>query len=103
MLVLIYITCSDEIEASNIANILLENRLCGCCNIIKEINSMYWWEGKIEKDTESILIVKSLEEKIEKIISKVKEIHSYDNPCIIALPTLKVSDDYKDFINNEVK
>ncbi|WP_409200217.1 divalent-cation tolerance protein CutA [Methanobrevibacter sp. DSM 116169] len=102
MLVLIYITCQDKSEAKNIANTLLKMRLCGCCNIIDEIDSMYWWENKIESDEESVLIVKTIESKIDDIIAKVKQIHSYDNPCILAIPTLKISDDYRDFIEKEV-
>lgn len=103
MLVLIYITCSDEKESSKIGNYLVENRLCGCCNIIKDINSIYWWENKIESDNESILICKTLESKVDEIIATVKKIHSYDNPCILAIPTLKSSDDYTCFIEKEVE
>ncbi|MCC7554111.1 MAG: divalent-cation tolerance protein CutA [Methanobacteriaceae archaeon] len=102
MLVLIYITCQDKEEANNIGNTLVKNRLCACCNIIKQIDSIYWWENKIENDKESVLIAKTLESKIDDVISKVKETHSYDNPCILAIPTLKASEEYEDFINDEV-
>ena len=97
-----YVTCQDKNEAKNIGNILLENRLCGCCNIIDRIESIYWWNEKIENDEESVLIVKTKDDKIDEIISKVREIHSYENPCILALPILKASEDYKNFIEKEI-
>jgi periplasmic divalent cation tolerance protein len=102
MLKLIYITCSDKNEASNIGKILVENRLCGCCNIIKEIDSIYWWNKELEEDSESVLIAKTLDDNVDEVISKVKEIHSYDNPCILIIPILKTTEEFEDYINNEV-
>ncbi|MDL2246145.1 divalent-cation tolerance protein CutA [Methanobrevibacter sp. OttesenSCG-928-K11] len=103
MLKLIYITCSDKNEASAIGKTLVKNRLCACCNIINEISSIYWWDGELEEDSESVLIAKTLNENVDKVISKVKEIHSYDNPCILTIPVLKTTKEYEDYINNEVK
>ena len=103
MLKLIYITCADKNEASNIGKTLVENRLCACCNIIKEIDSIYWWNEELEEDSESVLIAKTLEDNVTSVISKVKEIHSYDNPCILTIPVLKTTKEFEDYINNEVK
>ncbi|MDR2873650.1 MAG: divalent-cation tolerance protein CutA [Methanobrevibacter sp.] len=102
MMVLIYITCEDEEESIKIAEILLKERLIACSNIIKDIKSMYWWEESIEVDNESILILKTIENKVEEIIKKVKKIHSYENPSIFALP-IKTSDAYFQWIHNEIK
>ncbi|MDR2829771.1 MAG: divalent-cation tolerance protein CutA [Methanobrevibacter sp.] len=103
MIVLIYITCSNEEESRTIAENLLKERLCGCSNIIENIKSMYWWENKIEKDNESILILKTIDDKVDEIIKRVKELHSYKNPAIIALTTFKTSDTYLEWIKNEIK
>ncbi|MDR2623373.1 MAG: divalent-cation tolerance protein CutA [Methanobrevibacter sp.] len=103
MMVLVYVTCSNEEESIKIAENLLKERLCGCSNIIKDIKSMYWWENEIEKDNESILILKTVEDKIDEVIERVKELHSYENPAIIMLPVLKTSDSYLKWIENEIK
>ena len=103
MMALIYTTTSNKEEAQKIGVTLVKERLAACSNIITNMNSIYWWEGEIERDTEAILLLKTLEEKVEKVISRVKEIHSYDNPCIIALPVLNVSDSYLNWLNEEIK
>lgn len=103
MIVLIYITCSNEEESILIAENLLKERLCACSNIIKDIKSIYRWENNIEKDNESILIIKTIDDKVDEVIKKVKELHSYENPAIIALPTLKTSDTYLKWIKNEIE
>lgn len=102
MMVLIYVTTSNGEEAINIGETIVKERLAACSNIISEMKSIYWWEGNLEKDNESILILKTMEENINKIISRIKEIHSYDNPCIIALPVLNVSDSYLKWLKEEI-
>jgi periplasmic divalent cation tolerance protein len=64
---------------------------------------MYWWDESIEMDNESILILKTIKDKFEEIIKIVKEIHSYENPAIFALPVLKTSDTYLQWLKNEIK
>jgi len=102
MMAIIYITVSNEEEALKIGTHIVKERLAACSNIIKEMKSIYWWENKLENDEEAILILKTVEEKVDEIIAKVKEIHSYDNPCIIALPVIKASDSYLDWLNEEI-
>jgi periplasmic divalent cation tolerance protein len=103
MYVLVYITSSSEEESVMIGNKLVAERLAACANIVGKIKSFYWWQGNLEKDQESVLIVKSLESKMDKIISRVKELHSYENPCIVALPIISGSDDYLNWIKEEVQ
>ena len=102
MMALIYITTSNEEEAMNIGEIIVKERLAPCCNVISDMKSIYWWEGNLEKDTEGILIFKTLEKNVDNIIKRVKEVHTYDNPCIIALPILNVSDSYLSWLKKEI-
>ncbi len=82
----LYVTTGDLAEARRIGEILVEKRLCACVNIINNMESVYWWEGEIQSDTECILLVKTTENFVERVTSKIKEIHSYDVPCVISLP-----------------
>ncbi|MGC9517309.1 MAG: divalent-cation tolerance protein CutA [Methanomicrobiales archaeon] len=102
MYILVYITTSGKVESEKIAKILLDERLVGCTNILPSIKSIYHWEGQMEEDAESLLIAKTDTSKIENIIEKVKEVHSYDNPCILAIPVIHGSQDYLNWLENEL-
>lgn len=102
MMTIVYITTSNEEEAIKIGTHIVKERLAACSNIIKDMTSIYWWENNLEHDKEAILILKTIEEKVDEIMTKVKEIHSYDNPCIIALPIIKASDSYLSWLKEEI-
>jgi len=92
--IIVFITASDEKEAAKIAKALVEARLAGCVNIIKDIRSIYSWQGKIEDEREVFMIVKTQKARFDSLMEKVKELHSYTVPEIIALPIIEGSEDY---------
>jgi periplasmic divalent cation tolerance protein len=100
---LVYITTKDKDEARRIGKELVKTRLAACVNIIDNMNSMYWWEGKIQDDQEVILIAKTKQSLVKKLIKKVKSIHSYSTPCIVSLPILDGNSDYLDWLEKETK
>jgi periplasmic divalent cation tolerance protein len=100
---LIYITAKDKAEARKIGGELLESKLAACVNIIDNMNSMYVWQGKIQDDTEAILIAKTTEARVPQLIEKVKTLHSYDCPCILSIPVSGGNREFLDWIANEVK
>ncbi len=83
---LIYITTSSLEEAEKIGKKLVEERLAACVNIIPEILSFYWWEGKLCRDKEALILAKTRWEKKNKLIKRVKEVHSYTVPGILVIP-----------------
>src|SRR5690348_13012442 len=87
--VLLYITARDKPEATTIARNLLEARLIACANIIDGATSLYRWEGKIETAGECVLIMKSEQRHVQAIIGRVKQLHSYECPCIVAMPIVQ--------------
>lgn len=100
---LVYITTSGKEESKKIGKTIVEERLAGCVNIIPAIESLYWWKGEIEEDNESVLIAKTKVSNIENIIKRVKEIHSYENPAILAIPIINGSKDYLDYLDAEIR
>lgn len=96
--VVIIITASSEDEAGRIARTLLEDKLVACVNIHPGIRSLYWWEGKIQDEGEAMMVIKTKRELFGKIVKKVKEIHSYAIPEIIALPIIEGSENYLKWI-----
>jgi periplasmic divalent cation tolerance protein len=69
---------------------------------VPEINSSFWWEGKLDNAQESLLIIKTTSKKLAEIIHSVKTVHSNTVPEIIALPIIGGNQDYLDWIDNEV-
>ncbi len=102
MYALVYITTSGKEESKRIANILVGEKLAACINIIASIESIYLWKGEIEDEMESLLIAKTKVDNIDKIIKKVKEIHSYETPAILAIPVIEGSKDYLDYLDSEI-
>ena len=94
----IYITTADNAEAQKIGAALVRDRLVACANIIGPVHLIYRWEGKVEESTESVLIAKTTEDLVAPLIEKVQALHSYDCPCIVALPIDKGFPPYLDWI-----
>lgn len=96
----VYITCKDEKEAENIAKHLLDLRLIACANMFP-VKSMYWQDDKIKDENEMALIAKATDENFAAIVDEVKELHSYEVPCIVAWEWKDSSPDYKQWVENE--
>ena len=90
----VLVTCGSEEEAAKIANSLVEERLAACVNIISPVRSIYRWEGKICDEKEWMLIIKTQKKMFEGLEKKVKSLHSYSVPEIIALPIVEGSASY---------
>jgi periplasmic divalent cation tolerance protein len=97
--IVVFITAPKEDEAAKIAKALVEARLAGCVNMIRNIRSVYRWHDKIEDDTEVLMIAKTQGHLFESLMKKVKELHSYEVPEIIAMPIVEGSDGYLKWLN----
>ena len=99
--VVILITTANEEEAQSIGERLLNQRQAACVNIVPGVNSIFWWQDKLDSARESLLIVKTRASLLDEIIRLVKEIHSYEVPEIIALPIVGGNQDYLEWIDKE--
>lgn len=90
-----YITAKDKAEAYTIGKVLVGKKLAACVNILDGMQSLYWWEGKLEESREAVLIAKTTEEKVEALISTVKQLHSYEVPCVV---TYRIADGNPDYL-----
>jgi len=97
----LYITAKNREEAGKIGKILVAERLVACVNIIDGMESIYWWENKIQEERETVLIAKTSKTRVPAVIEKVKSVHSYQVPCIIELPILSGNPDYLRWIGEE--
>jgi periplasmic divalent cation tolerance protein len=100
--IVVFITASNQKEAEKIAHILVEKKLAACVNIIPRLTSIYRWQAKIERSEESLLIVKTVQSFWPRLANEIKRNHSYDVPEIIALPIVKGSKPYLDWLGSSV-
>lgn len=95
--VIVQTTTSNEEEAKKIAKILIQDKLAACIQL-KDIESLYNWDGKLCCERETLLSIKTKKELFSKVKSKILELHSYDTPEIIELDISNISEDYLKFI-----
>jgi periplasmic divalent cation tolerance protein len=96
--IIVLITASSANEAATIAAALVDEHIAACVNIIPEVRSLFLWEGKTQDARETLLICKSRQPLLKKLILRVKALHSYTVPEIIALPIIAGSQDYLDWV-----
>lgn len=101
--IIILITTKNKAEAKTIANGLLKERLIACANIIEGVESLFFWQGKLDKSKEALMVVKTKQKYFKEIVSKVKLLHSYQTPEIIALPLIAGNYDYLKWIDEVVE
>jgi periplasmic divalent cation tolerance protein len=101
--IVVLITTSSGEEARKIAMLLLEQRKAACVNIIPKVDSLFWWQGKIDSAHEGLLVVKTRVSLLSEVVEIVKTAHSYKVPEIIALPVIGGNEDYLNWIDKEVQ
>jgi periplasmic divalent cation tolerance protein len=99
--VLVYTTWPSIVEAERAGRSIVERRLAACVNILPGMISHYWWEGKLERAEEAVMLVKTRATLAEAVRQAVKELHSYKVPSIMVLPIESVDADYYAWIMRE--
>ena len=93
-LIVVLCTVPDEATAERLAKGLVEERLAACVNAIPGVKSFYRWQGKVETDTETQLLIKTRSERFDELAAWISANHPYDVPELIAIPADRVSDAY---------
>lgn len=104
-LILVYITYKDSKQAQQIGKHLMRKRLVACTNVFTQMHSQSFWppkSGKIENAQEVVLIAKTLQAKWNQVEKEVLAIHSYDTPCILAIPVTNVTKKYYAWLLGEL-
>ena len=101
--IVIFITTTTRDEAKKIGHILVEESLVACCNIVQSVESIFRWQGKVLIEQEALMICKTREELFNTVEKRVRQLHSYEVPEIIALPITQGSKNYLDWVAKETK
>jgi periplasmic divalent cation tolerance protein len=96
----VFVTTSNGDEANNIADALVSERLAACVNIVAAIKSVYRWEGKINRDNEAMMIIKTTGERYPDVERRVKELHSYGTPEVVAIRIEQGSEQYLNWLRD---
>lgn len=100
--IVVFVTVASPDEGNRLAHALVEERLAACVNRAGSVQSVYRWQGKVEQSDEELLIIKTSERLFKRLKKRVQELHSYSVPEIIALPILKGSESYLQWLGEQL-
>lgn len=100
--IVVFITVANGEEAVELAEMLVEVRLAACVQILPEMESIYRWQGKVERKREILLMAKSTQSKFQELERQVRAAHSYDTPEILAVPVIAGSGPYLEWLSSAV-
>jgi len=101
--IVVMVTCSNSAEAETIANALIQERLVACVNMAGRIRSLFHWQGAVSRESETLLLMKTRRGRFDAVCRRVRELHSYQVPEIIALPIIAGSQEYLDWIRESTR
>ena len=101
--IVVLMTAASVEEATRIADTLVRGRLAACVQVLPEMQSIYLWKGEVETAREVLMIAKTISAKFGEIQSKLRAIHSYETPEIIALPIVAGSEDYLKWLTSSLE
>jgi len=101
--IIVLITTSTTDEAAKIGTALVDGHLAACVNIVPEVRSLFFWEGKTRDERETLLICKSRLSRMKQLVARVKSLHSYTVPEVIAIPIVAGSREYLDWVKDATK
>ncbi|MBL0714851.1 MAG: divalent-cation tolerance protein CutA [Desulfosarcina sp.] len=91
----VYMTTGSLEEAQRIGEVLVKEKLAACVNILDAMQSLYIWDGALQKDREVVMIAKTARARVPELVARVKTLHSYDCPCIV---TFEIDGGNADFL-----
>jgi periplasmic divalent cation tolerance protein len=98
--VVVLVTAKDTAEGEKIAKAVVEKKLAACCNIVKDVRSIYQWEGKVEQSSEVMLFIKTRRDAFAALEREIKSLHSYKVPEILELSVLGGSEEYLKWVGS---
>ena len=99
----VLITAPNEEEAAKISRTIVEESLAACVSIIRSVRSIYRWQGRVEDESEVLMIAKTKRALFDRLKGRIKELHSYEVPEIIGLPVIEGSKQYLDWLSQETE
>ena len=102
-ILLVLATVPNDEEGERIARTVVEERLAACCNAGLPVRSFFWWDNSVNDEPEKLLLFKTAASRLNALTARIRELHSYDVPEVIALPVIGGSEDYMHWVLEETK
>lgn len=99
---LVYVTAPNRNEAEQIAETVVAERMAACANILDGVTSVFHWDGKLCRENEAVLILKTTGEQVAALTGRIRALHSYECPCIAVLPVESGNPAFLDWVAGEV-
>jgi periplasmic divalent cation tolerance protein len=96
-----YVTVPSREVALALGRTIVEERLAACANVLDGMTSVYWWQGTLEEASEAVLILKTRGELLERLSARIRDLHPYECPCVVALPIAGGNPAYLEWITGE--
>ena len=103
MPLMVYMTAASFEEAQRIARHVVGQRLAACANIFPAVQSIYHWQGAVEEATEAVCIFKTEDDRFEALRAAICRLHSYETPCVVALPLQAGHEDFLRWLRDETR
>ena len=97
----VFMTAGSEEEALKVARAIVEERLAACCSLVPRIRSIYRWKGEVCDEAETLLLAKTTQARMGRLVERVKELHSYECPEIVAVEIAGGAEDYLEWLAQE--
>jgi len=101
--IVVFMTAANRDEAVRLAEMLVEKRLAACVQILPEMESVYRWQGEVKREREILLLAKTVASRFDELESRVRAMHSYETPEIIAVPVTDSSAPYLGWLLAELR
>jgi len=95
----VYVTVADAAAAQAMGTVLVRERLAACANILPAVVSIYEWQGVLQRDNEAVLLLKTRADLFEPLAARVKSLHAYELPCVVAWPITAATAEYVAWIH----
>lgn len=102
-LVSVWVTCANTDEAEKLAGALVEERLAACANVLPGVTSIYRWQGAVQRDAEVGLLLKTRGELFDRVAARIRDLHGYEVPCVVAWPIEDVSEPYAQWVRAQTR
>ena len=99
----VYVTFPAGFAADDVITDLVSENLAACGNLMTGVTSIYRWEGRIERDPETVVILKTTTDRVDTLVARLREIHPYDTPCIVAWPVIGGFGPYLEWVKTETR
>lgn len=99
----LYVTAATQDEAETIARTLVGERLVACANVLGHMRSFYWWDEQVQDADEVALVLKTRRDLVDAATARIKALHSYDCPCVVALDITGGNPEFLNWIINETQ